>query len=127
MPLALLVVLVPSALVASAISGAIGMGGGVVLLAIMASVLDPMLVVPVHGAVQLVSNSTRTLQLWRNIDWRIAALYTPTMILGAFLGLQLYRGAGMPWFKPAIGAFVLAFLAWKRFKLQKTAIYSAMP
>ncbi len=112
----LLAILIPAALAAAAISGAIGMGGGVVLLAIMATVLDPMLVVPVHGAVQFVSNFTRTMRLWRNITWWIVALYAPTMVVGAFLGLQLYRGSGMPWFKPAIGAFVLAFLVWSRFK-----------
>ena len=32
----------------------IGMGGGVILLAIMATILDPGLVVPLHGVVQLV-------------------------------------------------------------------------
>lgn len=111
-----LAILLPGAFVAAAISGLIGMGGGAFLLALMAMTIDPMLVVPVHGVVQLTSNFTRSLRLWRNVSWRIAALYCPTMVLGAWLGLQLYRGAGMPWFKPAIGAFVLASLAWNRCK-----------
>lgn len=117
-----LAILLPGAFVAAAISGLIGMGGGAFLLALMAMTIDPMLVVPVHGVVQLTSNFTRSLRLWRNVRWRIAALYCPTMVLGAWLGLQLYRGAGMPWFKPAIGAFVLASLAWNRFKPKRLVL-----
>jgi uncharacterized protein len=109
-------ILLPGAFVAAAISGLIGMGGGAFLLALMAMILDPMLVVPVHGVVQLTSNFTRSLRLWRNVRWSIALLYCPTMVVGAWLGLQLYRGAGMPWFKPAIGGFILASLAWQRFR-----------
>jgi uncharacterized membrane protein YfcA len=113
LPLALLA---PVALVAAAISGTIGMGGGVVLLAAMAMVLDPAVVVPVHGVVQLTSNFSRSIALFARVRWSIVALYTPGMVVGAWLGLQLYRGAGVPWFKPAIGAFVLSFLLWERFK-----------
>ena len=114
--MSLLALLIPSAFVAAAISGTIGMGGGIVLIAIMASLLDPMVVVPIHGAVQMTSNFSRSLVLLRRVNWGIVSLYAPTMILGAWLGLQLYRGAGAAWFKPAIGAFVLSFLAWQQFK-----------
>jgi uncharacterized membrane protein YfcA len=111
-----LVILVIAALAASAISGAIGMGGGVTLLAVMATIMEPAAVVPIHGVVQMTSNFTRALRLLKRVNWSIVAMYFPTMLLGAWIGLQLYRGAGMPWFKPAIGLFVLAFLAWDRFK-----------
>lgn len=111
-----LAILVPAAVIAAAISGAIGMGGGAMLIALMAILLDPLLVVPIHGVVQVTSNLTRSITLIRRVRWWVPALYCPTMILGVWLGLQLYRGAGMPWFKPAIGGFVLASLLWKRFK-----------
>jgi uncharacterized membrane protein YfcA len=92
------------------------MGGGAVLLAVMASGLDPAVVVPVHGVVQLVSNSTRTTVLLKDVAWRFVGLYAPAMTLGVWVGLQLYSGAGMPWFRPAIGVFILSFLAWDHFK-----------
>jgi uncharacterized membrane protein YfcA len=114
--------LVPVAVIAAALSGVLGMGGGILLLALLASVLDPAVVVPVHGVVQLASNFTRALRLGRNIAWWVVALYAPPMVLGAWAGLQLYRGAGMPWFKPAIGAFVLAFLLWDRFKPRRLVL-----
>jgi uncharacterized membrane protein YfcA len=110
-----LFVLLPVAILASAISGVLGMGGGSVLLAVMASGLDPAVVVPIHGVVQLVSNSTRTVVLLKDVAWRFVAWYAPAMIAGVWAGLQLYSGA-MPWFRPAIGLFILSFLVWDRFK-----------
>ena len=118
----MLPVLIPAALVASAISGVLGMGGGVTLLAVMAAILEPRVVVPVHGVVQLTSNFTRSLVLLRNVSWRIVAMYFPTMVIGAWLGLQLYRGAGAPWFRPAIGLFVASFLLWDRFKPRRLSL-----
>jgi uncharacterized membrane protein YfcA len=119
MPLALLV---PAAFLAAAVSGTIGMGGGVLLLAVMASVLAPMLVVPLHGVVQLASNFTRSVALLKHVSWSIVAIYGPGMLLGAWLGVQVYRGADAPWFRPAIGAFVLSFLLWERFKPERLVL-----
>lgn len=109
-------VLIPAALLASAVSGVLGMGGGVILLAIMATVLDPAVVVPIHGVVQMASNFTRSLALLRDVSWGLVARYVPLMIAGAWLGIQLYRVAGQPWFRPAVGAFLAASLLWDRFK-----------
>lgn len=111
-----LAILILTAVVASTISGIIGMGGGILLLAVMASLLDPVSVVPIHGVVQLVSNSTRSLRLLQHVLWSIFLLYVPALGAGAFIGIRLYAGADAPWFRPAIGAFVLAFLLWNRVK-----------
>lgn len=117
-----LAVLIAAALVASIISGIVGMGGGVLLLAVMASLLEPVVVVPVHGVVQLVSNGTRAFRLLGQVDWRFFALYVPGLGLGAWMGIQLYTGGGVSWFKPVVGAFVLAFLAWDRVKPKRLIV-----
>jgi len=106
--------LLAAAFVGSAVSGTLGLGGGVLLVAVMAAILPPAIVVPVHGAVQLASNGTRTLALLRRVRWPIVALYAPPMVLGAWLGLRLYRGGELAWFQPAIGALVLASLLAER-------------
>jgi uncharacterized membrane protein YfcA len=49
-------------------------------------------------------------------------LLTVAALIGAWLGLMLYQGAAMPWFKPAIGTFILLSLAWKRFKPRHLAV-----
>ena len=56
-----LVILILAAFITSTISAIIGMGGGIILLGIMAIVIpDGYLVIALHGVVQLISNSTRT-------------------------------------------------------------------
>jgi uncharacterized membrane protein YfcA len=49
-------------------------------------------------------------------------LYVPTLMLGAAVGIRFYSGAGMPWFRPMIGVFVLAFLVWDRFKPERLVL-----
>lgn len=112
-------ILIPTSLAASALSGVIGMGGGVLLLAVMATVLAPPLVVPLHGVVQLTSNSTRAFKLLRHVDWRIVLYYCPALVAGVFLGLQFYLENEMVWFRPLIGSFVLGFLIWDRLRPQR--------
>jgi uncharacterized membrane protein YfcA len=117
-----LAILAVTVFAASTLSGVLGMGGGIFLLAVMASLLDPVAVVPVHGVVQLTSNVTRTVRLVRDVNWRFFALYVPILGLGAFVATRFYRGADAPWFRPAIGWFVLAFLVWDRFKPKRIKV-----
>ena len=84
--------LVPTALAGATLSGILGMGGGLLLITVMASVLEPIQVVPVHGAVQLVSNGTRALRLLSSVRWSWFFLYVPGLFLGAYFGIQLYDG-----------------------------------
>jgi uncharacterized membrane protein YfcA len=107
---------VPTVLVGSAISGLAGLGGGALLIAVMASVLDPLVVIPVHGAVQVASNLSRALALLGRVCWPIVARYAPLLVIGVWLGVQLYRGTDAPWFKPAVGGFIAVSLAWEHFR-----------
>jgi uncharacterized membrane protein YfcA len=109
-------ILIPAVFATATLSGAVGMGGGVILLGVMANLLPPPAVVPLHGVVQLVSNATRSLRLLRSVRWSLVGLYVPALLVGAFLALQIYSGEKMSWFRPAIGIFILAFLAWDRFR-----------
>lgn len=59
--------LVASAFLTSIISGVAGMAGGVLLLSIMTFFLEIRSIVPIHGVVQLVSNSSRCWYLRQNV------------------------------------------------------------
>lgn len=63
-----------------------GIGGGVMLLGVMAQVLPPQLIIPLHGVVQLGSNGSRAVLGWRHIEWRLIAAFFPGAISGALLG-----------------------------------------
>ncbi|SLN37340.1 sulfite exporter TauE/SafE family protein [Roseisalinus antarcticus] len=66
----------------SFITAAFGIGGGALLLAVMAIVMPSAALIPVHGAVQLGSNASRVALFWRHIHG--AAL--PGFALGAVVG-----------------------------------------
>jgi uncharacterized membrane protein YfcA len=114
--------LIAAVFLTSALSGAIGMGGGVTLLGVMANLLPPPAVVPIHGVIQLTGNTTRTLNLWKKIAWRPVVLYVPSLVLTAFLAVRLYSGSEMAWLRPAIGVFILGFLLWDRFRPRRLAL-----
>ncbi|BDA60652.1 sulfite exporter TauE/SafE family protein [Shewanella xiamenensis] len=63
-----------------------GIGGGVMLLGVMAQVLPPQVIIPLHGVVQLGSNLGRALLGWQHIQWRIIRVFLPGALVGAALG-----------------------------------------
>ena len=113
MTLALLVIV---SLATSALSAVVGMGGGIVLLAAMAATLAPAVVVPLHGVVQLVSNGTRAFVMLPYVNRRVFALYMVPSIVGVLVGAKLYVGSELPWFRPAVGVFILLYLATLRYE-----------
>ncbi len=64
-----------AAFLTSILSAILGMGGGITLLALMLLFLEPLVAIPLHATVQLVSNGTRSLAQRRHIQWGILGLY----------------------------------------------------
>ena len=102
-----LALLCGAAFATSVLSAVIGMAGGIVLLAVMLLFFDPIVAVPLHGVVQLVSNGTRTLVQRRHVDRRIAGWYAlpllPLALAGVYVALAIPAALG----KALIGVFVL--------------------
>ena len=64
--------LILSAFITSSISAVLGMGGGIILLGIMAIIIpDGYVVIALHGMVQLVSNVTRSFVFRKHIKKKI--------------------------------------------------------
>ena len=64
------------ALGTSALTAVLGFGGGVVLLALLLLFVDPVVAIPLHAAIQVVSNGTRTVIRRHDVDWAIAARFS---------------------------------------------------
>jgi uncharacterized membrane protein YfcA len=109
-------ILIAAALGTATLSGVLGMGGGMTLLGVMTALLPAQQVVPLHGVVQLTSNSTRTLALLGHVRWKLFALYAPFLLVGVGAATAIWSGDRLAWFKPGIGAFLLVFLLWRRFQ-----------
>ena len=68
------------------LSGITGIGGGTVLIAVLYAIgLTPAVAVPLHAAVQLVSNGTRTFAYMRDVEWRAAGWFLLAGVPAPFL------------------------------------------
>lgn len=104
-----------AALLTAALSAILGMGGGMLLLATMFCFMSHAEAIPSHAAVQLVSNSTRTVAFLRFVDWRTVGRFLLGALPGALLGLFLLSWLGQPresepWLKLLVGAYILGAL-----------------
>ncbi len=72
-----MVFLLMASAVTSMITATLGAGGGVLLLVLMASWLPPAAIIPVHGMIQLGSNSGRAILTRHHIDWKVIAAFAP--------------------------------------------------
>ena len=91
----------------SAVSAAIGIGGGIMLLALMANLMPASAIIPVHAMVQLGSTTGRVIALWRHVDWGIVLWFSVGGVVGAFFGGQVAVNIPPQALQVAIGAFIL--------------------
>lgn len=91
----------------AALSAVVGMAGGIVLLAVMLLYWPPLVAIPIHGAIQLVSNGSRTLVLREHVVWRLVPRFAALLLPCAFAGLALARALPPGATRLAIGIFVL--------------------
>jgi uncharacterized membrane protein YfcA len=99
--------LVPIALLTSCLAGVLGMGGGVLLLAMMPGLLPTSAILPLHAATQLASNLSRAAFDWRFVDLALIPAFALGALAGAWLGGELYRGMDLSWLPVVIGVFIL--------------------
>jgi uncharacterized protein len=72
--------------VTSFVTAAAGIGGGVMMVAIMAVLMPAQAVIPVHGVVQIGSNAGRTAMLLRQVQWQVLAPFCAGSVVGAAIG-----------------------------------------
>ncbi|MEH6566096.1 MAG: sulfite exporter TauE/SafE family protein [Halopseudomonas sp.] len=95
----------------SMITAALGAGGGVMMLAIMALSMPTAAIIPVHGLVQLGSNANRALMTWRHINLRVIAWFLPGVLIGAWLASRLLVNLPLASIQLSIALFIL-LLCW---------------
>ncbi|MCB1908752.1 MAG: sulfite exporter TauE/SafE family protein [Rhodocyclaceae bacterium] len=111
LPAGIWLLLVATACITSLLTATLGAGGGVMLLAVMAQVLPPQVIVPVHGVVQFGSNFGRAVLAWRHIDWRVIGAFVPGALAGALVGALVLVRLPPAVLYLCIAAFIL-YLCW---------------
>ena len=107
MPLLDVGLLVTASLVTSFISAAFGIGGGFTLIALLALLLPPAALIPVHGIVQLGSNAGRVGIMLKQVVWRPVMPFVIGTVTGAGLGAMVVVQLP-PWaVQLALGVFII--------------------
>ncbi len=76
-----------TSLLAAIIGGATGLGGGTLLLAVIMLLVRTEDVIPLHAALQLISNGTRITIFWKNINWKITGYFLVGVLPGVLIGI----------------------------------------
>lgn len=104
-------ILIATAGFTSLLTGAMGIGGGVLLLAIMAGMVPAAALIPVHGLVQLGSNGNRAWMTRRHIDWQLLRRFALGALGGALLASLIVVQLPLQWIQFSVAAFIL-YLVW---------------
>lgn len=99
--------LVAASYVTSAFTAALGLGGGLMMLAAMASLLPPLAVIPVHALVQLGSNSGRAVVMRKDIDWKLLGFFAIGSVVGIGLAMQVVVALPTEALRIVLAAFII--------------------
>ncbi len=100
-------ILIAASFFTSALTAAFGVGGGVAMLALMGLFLPVAALIPVHGAVQLGSNTGRAWHQRANICWPMLWPFLAGAVFGAAAGAGLAVELPDTWLKLLLGLFVV--------------------
>ena len=96
-------------LAGSFINGMTALGGGILLLAVMTPLFPPAVLIPLHGIIQLISNSSRIVFSLKKINYRIFISFTLGAALGAAAGIPFTVKLDKFYFTIILSAAILFF------------------
>ncbi|MCP4036567.1 MAG: sulfite exporter TauE/SafE family protein, partial [bacterium] len=91
----------------SILSAIVGMAGGITLLAVMLLFYEPLVAIPLHGVVQLVSNSSRAVIQRPHLRWDLIWRYSVLLLPLGFVGVEISQQLPPSITRAMIGVFVL--------------------
>jgi len=97
------------AFLTSCLAGVMGMGGGILLIAVMPGLVPAAAILPLHAATQLASNLSRAAFGWRHLDWSIVPAFALGAAAGAWAGAEVYQSLDLRWLPAIIGLLILLF------------------
>lgn len=95
----------------STLTAITGIGGGMMLIAIMPGFIPAAAIVPVHGIVQLFSNSSRALFGLRFLRWEFLLAFISGSVIGGLVAAGITREINLEYTPLIIAAYIL-FTVW---------------
>jgi uncharacterized membrane protein YfcA len=99
--------LTAAAFLTSFLGVCVGAGGGLLLLALMAMVMPPAVLLPIHTVVQLGSNTSRVLMMWRHVMHGTLLPFVVGAVIGATLGAHVFVALPLSLLQGILGVFIL--------------------
>ncbi|MBX3577732.1 MAG: sulfite exporter TauE/SafE family protein [Rhizobiaceae bacterium] len=100
--------LVVASFFTSALTATFGLGGGLAMLALMGLFVPVAALIPVHGAVQLGSNTGRAWHQRDHIRWEVAGPFVAGSVVGAVAGAFIVVQLPDALMKLVLGGFIIA-------------------
>lgn len=101
------VALIAATFVGNIISGIMGVGGGIILLAVMATLMPAAAIIPIHGIAQLGANIFRGTIQRAHIDWLTFVWFALGSIVGVAVGGSIVVTLPPDILRAGLGLFIL--------------------
>jgi uncharacterized protein len=116
------VLLFLSSILTAILSAVVGMAGGITLLSIMTFFMPLEQIVPLHGAVQFVSNSTRSYSLRKKVKWPVIGYYLMGLPLGTLVAVYFIKSFDSTKFATILVIILIWYVVFKPKKLPQVKI-----
>ena len=91
----------------SFITVAFGIGGGVILIAVFATLIPAAAIIPIHGLVQLGSNVGRTILTFKHVHWPVVWAFLIGSLIGIGLGSIFVVQLNTAFIQIGVGLFII--------------------
>ncbi len=95
----------------AALGVVVGLGGGVLLLAVMATIFPPAILIPLHGTVLFGTNVGRTIIMRRMVLFHLIPAFALGAVVGALVGGNLVVALPTAVLQVVLGGFIL-YVVW---------------
>lgn len=111
LPLMSVLILTACSFIGSLLTAALGVGGGAFLITVMAGVLPPLALIPLHGIVQMGSNASRLVHTHRHLQSPVISYFALGAVLASLVAIYLL-GVIDPAIIPLFVALFILWLTW---------------
>jgi len=101
-------------LIAGTVGGIVGFGSSIMLMPVLVVAFGPRQAVPIMAVAAIMTNLSRIVVWWRDVDWRACAAYSITGAPAAVFGARTLLALPPGIIEVALGAFFIAMVPLRR-------------
>ena len=106
-------------LAAGTVGGVVGFGASIMLLPVLVWSFGPKETIPIMAIASLMANASRVAVWWREVDWKLNAVYCAAAVPAAALGARTLLSLNSIMVEGALGAFLLLSIPGRRWLIQR--------